>query len=169
MRWLDAEEQRVWRTWLASTRLVLERVERRMQQESGLVFTYYEMLVRLSEAPGRRLRMSALAETSLSSRSRTSHAAARLEAEGWIRREACESDGRGFEAVLTDAGLAALEAAAPAHVSTVRETLFDRLSPEQTRQLREISEVLLGHLTATGSVSPVPLCPEQDEAVDLAV
>ncbi|WP_432497850.1 MarR family winged helix-turn-helix transcriptional regulator [Kineococcus gypseus] len=158
-RWLDEDEQRTWRTFLAATQLLMDRVDRQLQHESGVVHTYYEMLVRLSEAPGRSLRMSELADSSLSSRSRVSHAVSRMEERGWIRREACATDGRGFNAVLTDAGLRALEAAAPGHVETVREVLLDRLDGAQQQQLRRISETLLEHLTATGSVSPVPLTP----------
>ncbi|MCI2239101.1 MarR family transcriptional regulator [Paenibacillus sp. TRM 82003] len=156
-RWLDPEEQRTWRSFLATVQLLMDRVDRQLQQESGVVHTYYEMLVRLSEAPGRSLRMSELAESSLSSRSRVSHAVARMEERGWIRREPCATDGRGFNAVLTDEGLRALEAAAPAHVETVRSLLFDRLDAEEQLQLRRTCEVLLQHLTDTGSVSPVPL------------
>jgi DNA-binding MarR family transcriptional regulator len=73
-----------------------------------------------------------------SSRSRLSHAVARLEANGWVRREACPTDKRGAWAVLTPTGFAALEAAAPSHVETVRQSLFDPLSPEQVEQLGEI-------------------------------
>ena len=156
-RWLDAEEQRTWRSFLAATQLLTDRVDRQLHHDSGVVHTYYEMLVRLSEAPGRSLRMSELADSSLSSRSRVSHAVARMEERGWIRREACATDGRGFNAVLTDEGMRALEQAAPGHVETVRELLFDQLDAEQQLQLRRISEALLQHLTATGSVSPVPL------------
>ncbi|MEW1959229.1 MarR family transcriptional regulator [Kineococcus sp. NPDC059986] len=148
-----------WRTFLSATQLLLDRFDRQLQRDSGILLTYYEMLVRLSEAPGRSLRMSELAESSLSSRSRVSHAVARMEERGWIRREACPTDGRGYLAVLTDEGVAALAAAAPGHVETVRSTLFDRLSVEQQQQLREISTVLLTHLQDTGSVSPVPPAP----------
>ncbi|MEZ0163610.1 MarR family winged helix-turn-helix transcriptional regulator [Kineococcus sp. LSe6-4] len=158
-RWLDDDEQVTWRTFLSATQLLLDRFDRQLQRDSGILLTYYEMLVRLSEAPGRSLRMSELAESSLSSRSRVSHAVARMEERGWIQRQACPTDGRGFLAVLTDEGRAALAAAAPGHVETVRATLFDRLSPEQQRQLREISTVLLTHLQDTGSVSPVPPAP----------
>jgi DNA-binding MarR family transcriptional regulator len=155
-RWLDDDEQITWRTFLSTIQLLVDRFDRQLQQDSGIVLTYYEMLVRLSESPGRSLRMSELAESSLSSRSRVSHAVARMEERGWIRREACPTDGRGYLAVLTDEGFAALDAAAPGHVETVRRTIFDQLSPAQLGQLREISETLLGHLTETGSVSPVP-------------
>ena len=158
-RWLDDDEQVTWRTFLSTMQLMLDRFDRQLQQDSGIVLTYYEMLVRLSESPGRSLRMSQLAESSLSSRSRVSHAVARMEERGWIRREACPTDGRGYLAVLTDEGFAALAAAAPGHVETVRSSLFDQLSPTQLAQLRDISATLLGHLTETGSVSPVPGTP----------
>ena len=156
VRWLDDEEQRTWRAFLSATQLLMDRVSRQLQHDSDVVFTYYEMLVRLSEAPERSLRMSELADSSLSSRSRVSHAVARMEERGWIRRDACATDGRGFVAVLTDAGFEALREAAPSQVETVRSTLFDQLSRQQQEQLREISETLLAHLTSTGSVSPVP-------------
>ena len=86
----------------------------------------------LSETPGRRRRMSELADATQSSRSRLSHAVARLEELGWVRREACPSDRRGQEAVLTDEGFAALEQAAPMHVESVRDHLFDLLSPRSS-------------------------------------
>jgi DNA-binding MarR family transcriptional regulator len=155
-RWLDEDEQLVWRTFLSTMQLLMDRFDRQLQHDSGIVLTYYEMLVRLSEAPGRSLRMSELAESSLSSRSRVSHAVARMEERGWVRREACPTDGRGFVAVLTDEGFAALTAAAPAHVETVRGTLFDQLAPAQIAALHDVSTTLLQHLTATGAVPPVP-------------
>jgi DNA-binding MarR family transcriptional regulator len=145
-RWLDAEEQKAWRAWLYSTQLLQERLDRELTRETGISHAYYEILVQLSEAPDRRMRMSQLADRSLSSRSRLSHAVSRLEERGWIRREVCADDGRGQLAVLTDEGFAALEAAAPVHVEGVRTHLFDQLTPEQVNSLRAISETLLGHL-----------------------
>jgi DNA-binding MarR family transcriptional regulator len=90
--------------------------------------------------------MSELAEFTQSSRSRLSHAVSRLEDAGWVRRESCPTDRRGAVAVLTDEGFAALAAAAPHHVESVRDHLFDRLSPAQQTQLREICDSLLEHL-----------------------
>jgi DNA-binding MarR family transcriptional regulator len=90
--------------------------------------------------------MSELAERCLSSRSRLSHAVARLEERGWVRRQVCAEDGRGQLAVLTDEGLAALEGAAPVHVNSVRTHLLDQLSPEQIAAMRDIGETLLRHL-----------------------
>ena len=146
-RWLDADEQRTWRAFLTVQRLLFDRLERQLQHDSGLPHAYYEILVRLSEAPDRTLRMSQLADSSLSSRSRLSHAVARLEAAGWVRRRACAEDRRGSFAELTDAGLAKLEEAAPGHVETVRADLLDALTPAQQRALREISETLVAHLS----------------------
>nr|WP_050778226.1 MarR family transcriptional regulator [Micromonospora sp. ATCC 39149] len=146
-RWLNPDEQRTWRAYLAASRALMEKLDRELQRDAGMPHAYYEILVRLSEAPDRRLRMSDLADATGSSRSRLSHAAARLEASGWIRREDCPTDRRGQVAVLTDAGFAALAAAAPNHVEGVRRHLFDALSPAQVDQLRRISEAMTDHLT----------------------
>ena len=145
-RWLDDDETRTWIAWLLSTRLLWDELERDLQRDSAMPFSYYEILVMLSDSPGRSRRMSDLADATQSSRSRLSHAITRLESLGWVRRESCPSDRRGALAVLTDAGFAALEAAAPDHVESVRVHLFDQLSPAQVVQLREISDVLLDHL-----------------------
>ena len=142
-RWLDDEEQQTWRAFLGANRLVFEQLDRELQRDSGIPHAYYEILVRLSEAPDRALRMSALADRSQSSRSRLSHAVARLEENGWVERRSCPDDKRGQVAHLTDAGFAALAAAAPGHVEGVRAHVFDPLTPEQVTQLREISTALV--------------------------
>jgi DNA-binding MarR family transcriptional regulator len=151
VRWLSADERRTWLGWLFTNRLLLEEIERDLQRESGLSFGYYEILVMLSETTGRARRMSELADATQSSRSRLSHAVARLEELGWVRREACPGDRRGQLAVLTDKGFSALEAAAPMHVESVRRHLFDALSPEQLAQLQEIDDALLEHLLPLAS------------------
>ena len=145
-RWLNAEEQKTWRAWLYSTQLLQDRLDRELTHRTGISHAYYEILVALSETPGRAMRMSELADRCLSSRSRLSHAVSRLEERGWVRRRVCAEDGRGQLAVLTDEGFAALEAAAPVHVESVRTHLFDQLSPEQLAALRDIGETLLRHL-----------------------
>ncbi|MEU4335481.1 MarR family transcriptional regulator [Micromonospora lupini] len=146
-RWLNPDEQRTWRAYLAASRALMDTLDRELQRDAGMPHAYYEILVRLSETPGRQLRMSDLAEAAGSSRSRLSHAVARLEAAGWVRREDCPTDRRGQIAVLTDDGFATLAAAAPGHVEGVRRHLFDALSPAQVDQLRRISETLAEHLT----------------------
>jgi DNA-binding MarR family transcriptional regulator len=103
---------------------------------------YYQVLAMLSEAPDRTLRMSQLAEQTTSSASRLSHAVARLEEKGWVRRDKHPTDRRGSLAVLTDDGWQAVVAAAPGHVAAVRQVLFDRLAPGQATQLRAITDRL---------------------------
>ena len=145
-RWLSEEEQQIWRSFLTAIRLLTDELDRELQHDADMPHTYYEILVALSEAPGRTLRMNNLAEVCYSSRSRLSHAVSRLEEAGWVRRMACPTDKRGALAVMTDEGFAALEAAAPGHVETVRQSLFDVLTPDQVRQLGEISAAVREHL-----------------------
>src|SRR5258708_21489009 len=94
-RWLTADEQRAWRAYLEATTLLFDTLDRQLQADSGMPHGYYEILVRLSEAEGRSMRMSELADRTRSSRSRLSHAVSRLEERGWIRRAECASDPRG--------------------------------------------------------------------------
>ncbi len=154
-RWLDDHEQRVWRTYLLATRLLDEQLERDLQHHAGMPFHYYDVLVRLSEAPGHSLRMSELADRSRSSRSRLSHAIARLQRAGWVERRSCPTDGRGALAVLTEHGMAALHAAAPRHVESVRSLLFDAFSDHEIAELGRLSLRLVEHLSSLGL-----LCPE---------
>jgi DNA-binding MarR family transcriptional regulator len=142
-RWLDEEQQRAWRAFLGAVQALQTGLDAQLQADAGMPHGYYEILVRLSEAPDRRVRMSSLAESTGSSRSRLSHAVAQLEGRGWVRREQCPTDRRGQLAVLTDDGFRALEQAAPGHVTAVRELLIDRLTPAQLRQLRQISEAIM--------------------------
>jgi DNA-binding MarR family transcriptional regulator len=157
VRWLNADEQQAWRSLLTATNVLFDVVERQLQHEARMPHTYYEILVRLSEAPDRTLRMSELANRSGSSRSRLSHAVARLEAQGWVERRECATDRRGFLAVLTDTGFDALAAAAPGHVEAVRSVLFDALTPEQVTQLREISDAILRHADVDVPAVPTPV------------
>jgi DNA-binding MarR family transcriptional regulator len=139
-RWLTNDEQHTWRAFLEATRRLDEQLDRELQHEAGMPLGYYTILVMLSEAPGRTLRMSDLAKRTWSSRSRLSHAVDRLEEKGWVERISCPSDKRGAFALLTDAGFAVLEAAAPGHVEGVRRHLFDQLTPSQVEALGTISQ-----------------------------
>lgn len=145
-RWLDESERNTWLSWVFATRLLWEEIERDLQRDACLPFGYYEILVMLSESPDRSLRMSALAAATQSSPSRLSHAIARLEDSGWVRRERVQGDRRGASAVLTDEGFTKLAAAAPEHVESVRAHLFDLLSAEQLAQLDDINTTILQHL-----------------------
>ena len=141
-RWLDDEEQRAWRSFLRAAAAIDEALDRQLQRDAGMPHAYYQVLAMLSEAPDRTLRMSQLAEQTTSSASRLSHAVARLEEKGWVRRDKHPTDRRGSLAVLTDDGWQALVAAAPGHVTAVRQVLFDRLGPGQATQLRAITDRL---------------------------
>jgi DNA-binding MarR family transcriptional regulator len=137
-RWLSASEQKAWRAYLEATTLLFDALDRQLQRDAGIPHAYYEILVRLSESECRSMRMSELADATRSSRSRLSHAVARLEERDWLKRVECATDKRGQVAVLTDAGYAALVDAAPGHVEAVRKHMIDQLSAEQISQLEQI-------------------------------
>lgn len=144
--WLTPTEQAAWRAYLESTRLLVKALDRQLESDAGVSFLDYEVLVTLSEAPGRRMRMRDLADATLSTRSGTTRAVTRLEHSGWVRRVDCEDDRRGMHAELTEAGAAKLAAAAPGHVAAVRALVFDLLTPRQVDHLRTIGSRLRDHL-----------------------
>ena len=143
-RWLSDEEQGAWRAFLAATRVVFRELDRELQRDAGMPHTYFMILVALSEAPGRAMRMTELAAVCGSSPSRLSHAVARLEEAGWARRTPSPDDRRGALATLTDHGLHVLEAAVPGHVESVRRHVFDRLTADQVAELRGACESIVG-------------------------
>ncbi|MEI7029408.1 MarR family winged helix-turn-helix transcriptional regulator [Streptomyces pratensis] len=155
-RWLTDEEQRVWRAYLQATTLLEDHLDRQLQRDAGMPHIYYGLLVQLSQAPRRRMRMTELARNAKITRSRLSHAIARLEKSGWVRREDCPSDKRGQNAVLTDDGQAMLRDSAPGHVDAVRQAMFDRLTPEQVDHLGEIMRVLAAGLEPEGPDADLP-------------
>jgi DNA-binding MarR family transcriptional regulator len=149
-RWLDEDQQRAWRAYLESTKVLFDALDRQLQRSADMPHAYYEILVRLSEADGHALRMSELADVTLSSRSRLSHAVARLEERGWVERADCPTDRRGQIATLTDKGMDVLAATAPAHVESVRELVIDVLTPEQLAQLATIGEKIIARVAESG-------------------
>lgn len=149
-RWLSADEQRAWRAYLEATSLLFDALDHQLQAEAGMPHAYYEILVRLSEADGRKMRMSELADSTRSSRSRLSHAVARLEERGWIKRSECPTDRRGLVAHLTDDGFAALASAAPGHVEAVHRHVIAQLSTQQIAQLESISKAIVDGLERDG-------------------
>ncbi len=128
-------------------KLLMDALDHQLQQDAGMPHSYFEILVRLSEATDQSMRMSELAEASLSSRSRVSHAVARLEERGWVERQDCETDRRGQLAHLTVQGRQALVDAAPGHVAAVRSYLIDRLSTDQVAQLEQITGAIMDGLS----------------------
>jgi DNA-binding MarR family transcriptional regulator len=155
-RWLEPDELEAWLAYVAATTLLEAELDRQLQRDSGMPHAYYQILAMLSDVPGRTLRMSELAAITQSSQSRLSHAVARLERQGWVRRNPCPDDRRSTFAQLTDEGVAALAAAAPGHVRTVRKYLIDRLTPEQVGQLRDISRAVLAGLGLEPDCAALP-------------
>ena len=145
-RWLSPSEQCAWRSFIDGTRALFDVLDRQLQAENNLPHSYFEVLIPLSEAEGRTLRMSELADRARSSRSRLSHAVARMEERGWIRRLDCPTDRRGQLAQLTDEGFAMVEAAAPGHVEAVRTLILDALTAAELEQLGEMSRRILARL-----------------------
>lgn len=133
-RWLSPSEQRAWRHYLRGARALEEALDDSLLKH-GMSLAEYEVLSMLSEAPHGRLRMGALAEMVVQSRSRITHTATRLEKRGWVCREPCESDARGIELVLTTGGLDAIREASRVHVEDVRRFLIDAMSAEQFASL----------------------------------
>lgn len=155
-RWLSDEEQRVWRAYIHATTLLDDTLDRQLQRDAGMPHMYYGLLVKLAQTPGRKLRMTELAKSAKITRSRLSHAIARLEKNGWVRRQDCSSDKRGQNAILTDEGYEVLKASAPDHVALVRRAMFDRLSEEQVRQLGEIMCSIADGLEPTNVGADLP-------------
>ncbi|OKI35154.1 MarR family transcriptional regulator [Streptomyces sp. TSRI0281] len=155
-RWLTDEEQSVWRAYLHATTLLEDHLDRQLQRDAGMPHIYYGLLVQLSQAPRRRMRMTELAKNAKITRSRLSHAVARLEKSGWVRREECPSDKRGQNAVLTDEGHEMLHRSAPGHVTAVRKAMFERLTPEQVHSLGDIMRVLATGLEPEGTDADLP-------------
>lgn len=149
-RWLTDDQQLAWRAWIAASLLLPDRLSRDLQDEAGISLADYEILVHLSESPQRRLRMSELADLTLSSRSRLSHQIDRMSNAGLVDRQPCSEDRRGSFAVLTQDGYDFLVTTAPAHVASVRAHLVDVLTPEEFDVLGRICTKVADRLRPTG-------------------
>ncbi|MQA86436.1 MAG: MarR family transcriptional regulator [Streptosporangiales bacterium] len=141
-RWLDDDQQLAWRAYLRGNARLGERLDRDLHDRHGLSVADYEILVILSESEDGRLRMTVLADSVLFSKSRISHAVARLERAGLVRRESCPEDKRGIFAVLTEEGYRRLAEAARTHVAGVRDYFVDVISPGELQTIgRAFAEV----------------------------
>ena len=143
MEWLSEEQQAAWRPFVALLLRLPAALDAQLQKDAGITQFDYLVLSGLSEAPDRTLRMSELAATANSSLSRLSHVVSRLEAKGWVRREACPGDGRFINAVLTGEGWEKVKETAPGHVAAVRELLVGTLSENELIRLGAISAKVL--------------------------
>jgi DNA-binding MarR family transcriptional regulator len=138
-RWLNAAEMKAWRRYIIASRRLLEALDDDLAAHD-ISMSDYEVLAQLSEAPDRRMRMSELADVAMISRSRLSHRIKVMEKAGWVKREACPIDKRGYFAVMTPKGWKAIVAAAPDHVASVRERFLDALDKGDQKMLAEIFE-----------------------------
>ena len=136
-QWLSPAEMKAWRSYIIASRHLLEALDSDLSGHD-LSMPDYEILAQLSDAPDRRLRMSELAEITLLSRSRLSHRMKVMEKAGWVKREACPSDKRGYFAVMTAKGWKAIVAAAPDHVASVRIRFVDHINKADQEVLAQI-------------------------------
>jgi DNA-binding MarR family transcriptional regulator len=153
--WLDPQQQHAWRASLVGTTLLMDRLDRDLRANHGLSLPEYEVLVRLSECEGNRLRMAVLADSLSHSRSRVTHTVSRLERAGLVERVTCTSDGRGVEAVLTRKGRSLLEQAAPTHVRGVRDHLVDLASPEDFEAVGRVFDAVSDGLIAANPAADI--------------
>src|SRR3954471_21042976 len=154
-QWLTDDEQRAWRGLVQMTSRLDARLNRELQQSSGLSLADYDVLVLLTEAPDGRLRMFELVDSLQWEQSRLSHHVARMQRRGLGARGECASDRRGAFVVLTDAGRDAIEKAAPGHVDTVRGLVFDGLSKEQVAMVGTFSGRVVSRLQPAEGRAPV--------------
>lgn len=138
-KWLTPSEMKAWRRYIVASRRLLEALDADLETHD-LSMPDYEILAQLSEAPERRMRMSELADIAMLSRSRLSHRMKVMEKEGWVKREACPIDKRGYFAVMTPKGWKAIVAAAPDHVESVRSRFVDLLSQQDQIAIANIFE-----------------------------
>jgi DNA-binding MarR family transcriptional regulator len=148
-RWLNPREQTAWRAYLDMNALLGARLNKEMQEASGISIADFSVLVPLSEHPEARMRVLELARSLGWEKSRLSHQLTRMQQRGLVERSNCNEDRRGAWIVLTDRGRATVESAAPRHVESVRRYLFDELSPAQVDALAAIGRAVVGKLVET--------------------
>lgn len=147
-RWLSATQQRSWRALIMGTTLLLDRLDDELREEFEVSLTEYEILVRLSERPGREMRMAQLADALAHSRSRVTHTVTRMERQGLVQRTSSSVDGRGVVATMTDKGMDLLQRAAPLHVRGVREHLVDLASDDDLEACGRVLDAVADELVS---------------------
>ena len=138
-KWLTPSEMVAWRTYIIASRQLLAALDADLK-EHDLTLPDYEILALLSDAPDRQMRMSELAKIALLSRSRLSHRMKVMEKAGWLKREPCPVDKRGYFAVMTPKGWKAIVAAAPDHVESVRARFLDHITKVDQQVIAQIFE-----------------------------
>jgi DNA-binding MarR family transcriptional regulator len=152
--WLSAAEQRVWRSWLKLNAQLPATLARELQDDAGLSMPDFDVLVRLTDDPEGRVRVTDLARMLFWERSRVSHHVTRMQGRGLVERVECPEDGRGAFVAVTPAGRTAIENAAPGHVRAVRRLLFDALDADEVEQLGKTVDKLLSRMAAAAEPAP---------------
>ena len=145
-RWLEEDQQRSWRALVMGTTLLMDRLDADLRASFKISLTEYEILVRLSEQPGRQMRMAQLADAMCHSRSRVTHTVQRMQRADLLERIESPEDGRGVLARMTDQGAAVLERAAHVHVTGVRANLVDLVSADDFAALGRVMNAVADHL-----------------------
>jgi len=145
-RWLSEREMYAWIGYRRMRLLLDLALQRDLVSQSGLSEADYDVLSNLSEADGRRMRLTDLARHMRWSSSRLSHQITRMQQRGLVDREECADDGRGSMLVLTRGGMAAIKAAAPGHVASVRKHFIDLLTPEEIDALGALAHRVVDRL-----------------------
>ncbi len=157
---LAADDPRLgaWRSFIHANALLLRRMDEELQASHNLSLAEYDALVQLVNAPGRRLRMSALAERVLLSRSGITRLVDRLEAADMVVRSACVTDARGAEAALTHDGVERLRAASATHLDGVRRYFLAGMSDADRDSLERACQGVLDPLgrSPAGEVACAP-------------
>src|SRR5829696_5302488 len=146
--WLAEDEQRAWRSIIRMHAQLAAALAQGLKTDSDMSISDYEVLAILSEAPDGVLRARELRCELQWEKSRLAHHLRRMEQRGYVRRDACADDARAPLVCVTDTGLAAIRAAAPAHVARVRELFFAALTPAQAHAMREATDAVLTNLAA---------------------
>ena len=168
MRALNPTELLAWTTFLETATRALDQLDRDLQANHDLTLADYEILVFLSQAEEHRLPMTDLARSALVSKSRLTYRVARLVAKGLVERHRCQSDGRRIWALLTDDGLALLEAAWPTHLDGVRRHVVDPIDPEDLPALQRSLEAMRSTLEQPAMECPSAAMPKDPEPADQA-
>lgn len=145
-RWLSPGANAVWTQFLTVTHRLEQQIDRRLQDHHGISHTQYEILVRLADAEGHRLRMSELADRIVTAKSAVTYQVRKLADMGLVDPHKCERDNRATWVTLTETGRERLEAAAPCILSLVRKVFLDAIDCEQASQLTELLATWSGNL-----------------------
>jgi len=132
-----------WRSFLVAHAQIRRQLERELQAEQSLGLGEYEVLLLLTRAEDRQLRMSELADRLVLSRSGVTRLVDRLEADGLVKRASCDTDRRGSWATLTNAGYERLRRAAPTHLRGIGEHFLDRIPPADLDALQRTLDRVL--------------------------